>query len=72
MSEWIRDYFERGYLQRWGLGVRPSNRRDIHIPSCCAPTMSITALGDGRVGVPFAIASDERIARSVRHKGDTA
>jgi len=25
------------------LGVRPSNRRDHHIPSCCAPTMSVTS-----------------------------
>ena len=33
------------------LGVRPSNRRDNHIPSCCVPTVAVAALGDGRVGV---------------------
>ena len=29
-------------------GVRPSNRRDNHRISCCAPVMSVAALGDGR------------------------
>ena len=50
------------------LGVRPSNRCDNHVPSCCAPTISVTALGDGRLGVPCSIGANERLTR----RGDTA
>jgi hypothetical protein len=32
------------------LGACPSNRCDNHVPSRCAPTLSVAAPGDGRVG----------------------
>jgi hypothetical protein len=54
------------------LGVRPSNRGDNHIPSCCAPALSVAALGDGPVGVLCAIAPEEPIDLPVTRTGDTA
>jgi hypothetical protein len=54
------------------LGVRPSNRRDGHIISSCAPLVSVAALSDGRVGVPWASESDAQIARlPFTYTGDT-
>jgi hypothetical protein len=54
------------------LGVRPSNRRDNHIPSCCASTTSVAALGDGRLGVSRAIEPEERPELGFMCTGDTA
>ena len=54
------------------LGARLSNRRDGHVTWRCAPTLSVRALGDGRVEVLCATEPEERIARSVTHRGDTA
>jgi hypothetical protein len=54
------------------LGVRPSNRRDGHTPSCCALTLSVAAFGDGRKGVRCAIEPEERIDRRFTRTGDTA
>ena len=53
------------------LGVRPSNRRDNYMLSCCA-TMSVAALGDGRAGVPWAIEPEKGISLPFIHRGDTA
>jgi len=54
------------------LGVRPSNRRDSHVASCCAPIMSVAALGDGRADVPCAVVPDEGIGLPFIHRCDTA
>ena len=52
------------------LGARPSNRCVSHITSCCAPTKSVAALGEGRVRrVPE---FDERVRPPIRRRGDTA
>ena len=53
------------------LGVRPSNRRDHRIPSCCAPRMSVAARGDGRVAVPRPSEPEGRIGRPLTRRGDT-
>ena len=57
---------------RDALGVRPSNRHDNHVTSCCAPTLSVTALGDGRVGVPCPIESDKPVVCRFIRRDDTA
>ena len=54
------------------LGVRPSNRRDSHITSCCAPRVSVAALGDGRRGVQRVPELDGRSGLAIRRRGDTA
>ena len=54
------------------LGVRPSNRRDNHIPSCCASAMSVAALGDGRLGVSSGSEPQEPFDLWLTHRGDTA
>jgi len=60
-----------GNLLGGPLGVRPSNRGDDHIPSCCAPTMSVAAVGDG-LGVPCPIGPGTRIDLFLTWRGDTA
>ena len=67
----LRDDFSI-HLDGAKLGVRPSNRRDNHITSCCAPTMSVAAFGDGHVGVPGPIEPEARIDRVLTRRGDTA
>src|ERR1700676_4680283 len=62
------------------LGVRPrnapraprslGNRCDNHVPSYCAPTISVAILGKGRVGVR--IEPEGRIAPPFTGRGDTA
>ena len=54
------------------LGVRPSNRRDNHIPSCCASAMSVAALGDGRLGVSSGSEPQESFDLWLTRRGDTA
>jgi len=53
------------------LGAYPSNRRDRHIRSCCAPTISVAALRDGRVTGLCPIEREERIASPFTRRGDT-
>jgi hypothetical protein len=55
----------------YALGACPSNRCGSHVHSCCAPTRSIAALGDGR-GVPHAMEPEERVHRPVTRRDDTA
>jgi hypothetical protein len=54
------------------LGVRPSNRRDGHIASCCAPKMSVAGLGDGRIGILREPEFDNGSRFAIRRRGDTA
>ena len=54
------------------LGVSPSNRGDNHTTSYCAPTRSVVALGDGRVGVQPVPELDDGSRLGIRHTGDTA
>ena len=51
--------------------VRPRNRCDGHVISCCAPTMPPVAVGDSGISVPHAIEPEERIGLFTR-RGDTA
>jgi hypothetical protein len=53
------------------LGVRPSNRRDSHIPSCCAPPNSVAALGDGRGGVGRVPEREARVRLALSSRDDT-
>lgn len=53
------------------LGVSPSNRCDGHIRSCCAPTISVAALGDGRAG-GLPIERGGRIGSPFTGRGDRA
>jgi hypothetical protein len=55
-----------------GLGVRPSKCRDGHITSCCALTLSVVTVADGRVGVPFRIEAVGRIVLLFIHRGGGA
>ena len=54
------------------LGVRPSNRRHGHETFCCAGALSVTVLGDGRVGVPCVPERQGRRLLPLRRRGDTA
>ena len=69
-AEW---FFAAGKVigNGWVLGVRPSNRCDGHVISCCAPTMPPVAVGDSGISVPHAIEPEERIGLFTR-RGDTA
>jgi hypothetical protein len=59
-------------LRKQLLGVRPSNRRDSHIPSCCARTTSVAALSDGRAGVRDVPEIEDGARVAIRRTGDTA
>ena len=53
-------------------GVRPSNRCDHHIGSCCASRPSITLVGDGHIGVRRVPTLDEPYQLVISHRSDTA
>jgi hypothetical protein len=54
------------------LGVRPSNRCDSHVTSCCASISSVTVVGDGPVGVRRMPELDEQCRLAITRRGDTA
>jgi transposase len=54
------------------LGVRPSNRRESHISSCCASGMSVAAVSEGRVGRPRVPKCDDHPRLAVIRRGDRA
>ena len=54
------------------LGVSPSNRRDGHIRSCCAPTTWVAALGDGLAGGLRPIERSKGIVSPPIRRDDTA
>jgi hypothetical protein len=56
----------------WLLGVSPSNRRDGHIRSCCAPTTCVAALGDGCMGGLRQIEREKEIVSLLIRRDDTA
>jgi hypothetical protein len=67
----VSEFFSKLITQK-ALGVRPSNRRDSHITSCCAPRMSVATLGDGRIGVQRVPEVDDGSRLGIKHRGDTA
>jgi len=54
------------------LGVSPSNRRDSHFASCCAPTTSVAALGDGGAASRGGSSRKRESTFPFTHRGDTA
>jgi hypothetical protein len=64
--------FTRRFEAHQSLGVRPSNRHDSHITSCCAPRMYVATLGDGRIGVQRGPELDDGSRLVIKYRGDTA